>query len=297
MAEQRRYDPMVGLWKEFNRKKGRIERIKLRLKFVARQYQDRALPDGLIIGAQKAGTTSLYHYLRRHPGIGGVVPRPDGLEHYSKEVHFFDANHLKGVRWYRAQFPKRSEGKFVIEATPGYIHPRPASRMHALLPEAKLVLSLRDPVDRAYSRYQHLLREPRTEELLRDGEVLLSFRECVDWLLDGKTLKGDANRLLKSGHYAEELSHLYTLYPREQVHIVNFAELGQDPARVVAGILEFFELPPADLGPYDPVHVGGYTKRMDQETEARLREYFAPHNARLEELLGYSMGWSAPRSS
>jgi hypothetical protein len=161
--------------------------------------------------------------------------------------------------------------------------------MHALLPEAKLVLSLRDPVDRAYSRYQHLLREAGTE-------VLLSFRECVDRLLGGKTLKGDANRLLKVGHYAEELSHLYTLYPREQVHIVNFAELGQDPARAVAGVLEFFELPPVDLGPYDPIHVGGYTERMDQETEARLREYFAPHNARLEELLGYSMGWSAPRS-
>jgi hypothetical protein len=132
--------------------------------------------------------------------------------------------------------------------------------------------------------------------LLRDGEALLSFRECVERLLDGKMLKADANNLLKSGHYAEELSHLYTLYPREQVHIVNFAELGQDPARVVAGVLAFFELPPVDLGPYDPIHVGGYTERMDAETEARLREYFAPHNARLEELLGYSMGWSAPRS-
>jgi len=270
-------------------------RIKLRLKFFARQYQDRALPDGLIIGVQKAGTTSLYRYLRRHPGIAGVILRPDALPHHSKEVHFFDSNHQKSVRWYRAQFPKRSEGKFVIEATPNYIHPRPASRMHALLPEAKLVLSLRDPADRAYSRYQHLLRLPRTEHLLREGEVLLSFRECVDRLLGGNKLKGDANRLLTSGHYAEELSHLYTLYPREQVHIVNFAELGQDPARVVAGILEFFELPPEDLGPYDPIHVGGYTERMDAETEARLREYFAPHNARLEELLGYSMGWSAPR--
>ena len=296
MLEQRRSDPMVGLHKEFFREKSRFERIKLSLKFFARQYQDRALPDGLIIGVQKAGTSALYRYLRRHPGVGGVVPRPDALERHLKEVHYFDSNHQKSVRWYRAQFPKRSEGKFVIEATPGYIHPHPASRMHALLPEAKLVLSLRDPVDRAYSRYQHLLREPGTEGLLRDGEVLLSFRECVDRLLGGKTLNGDANRLLTSGHYAEELSHLYTLYPREQVHIVNFAELSQDPARVVAGVLAFFELPPVDLGPYDPIHVGGYTERMDAETEARLREYFAPHNAHLEELLGYSMGWSAPRS-
>jgi hypothetical protein len=284
---------MVGLWKEFHRKKSRFELIKLRLEFFVRQYQDRALPDGLIIGVQKAGTTAINQYLRRHPDVGGVAPRPDALQRHLKEVHYFDANHQKSVRWYRAQFPKRSEHKFVIEATPGYIHPRPASRMHALLPEAKLVLSLRDPVDRAYSRYQHLRRDE--EDLLRDGEVLLSFRECVDRLLGGKTLKGDANRLLKVGHYAEELSHLYTLYPREQVHIVNFAELGQDPARVVARILEFFELPPADLGPYDPIFAGGYTERMDAETEARLRDYFSPHNARLEELLGYSMGWSAPR--
>lgn len=287
---------LAELPKESDQEGSRFKRIKLRLKFFARQYQDRALPDGLIIGVQKAGTTALYRYLRRHPGIAGVILRPDAAPHHSKEVHYFDSNHHKSVRWYRAQFPKRSEGKFVIEATPGYTHPHAASRMHALLPAAKLVLSLRDPVDRAYSRYQHLLRQPRTEDLLRDGEVLLSFRECVDRLLGGKTLKGDTNRLLKSGHYAEELSHLYTLYPREQVHIVNFAELGQDPARVVAGILKFFGLPSADLGPYDPVHVGGYRERMDQETEARLREYFAPHNKRLEELLGYSMGWSAPRS-
>jgi hypothetical protein len=294
VAEQRRYDPVVGLRREFLREKTPLELIKSRLKFVARQLQDRALPDGLIIGVQKAGTTALYRYLRRHPGIAGVILRPDAARHHSKEVHYFDSNHQKSVRWYRAQFPKRSEGKFVIEATPGYIQPHAASRMHALLPEAKLVLSLRDPVDRAYSRYQHLRRE--SEYLLKDGEVLLSFRECVDRLLDGKTLKGDTNTLLKSGHYAEELSHLYTLYPREQVHLVNFAELGQDPARVVAGILKFFGLPSADLGRYDPIFQGGYTERMDQETEARLREYFAPHNARLEELLGYSMGWSAPRS-
>jgi len=294
VLERRRSDPMVGLREEFFRKKSRFEHIKLRLKFVARQYQDRALPDGLIIGVQKAGTSALYRYLRRHPGIGGVVPRPDALERHLKEVHYFDSNHQKSVRWYRAQFPKRSEGKSVIEATPGYIHRRPASRMHALLPDAKLVLSLRDPVDRAYSRYQHLRRDE--EDLLRDGEVLLSFRECVDRLLGGKTLKGDANRLLKVGHYAEELSHLYTLYPRRQVHIVNFAELSQNSARVMAGVVAFFELPPADLGPYDPIFAGGYTERMDAETEARLRDYFSPHNARLEELLGYSMGWSAPRS-
>jgi hypothetical protein len=287
---------MMGLWEEFNREKSRFERITLRLKFVARQFQDRALPDGLIIGAQKAGTTALHSYLRRHPGIAGVIPRPSALAQHIKEVHFFDKNYEKGVRWYRAQFPKRSEGGFIIEATPNYITPHAALRLHALLPEAKLVLSLRDPVDRAYSRYQHLVREPRTEGLLRDGEVLLSFRECVERLLGGKTLRGDAGRLLSRGCYAKKLSHLYTLYPREQVHIVNFAELSQDPARVVAGVLAFFELPPVDLGPYDPIFEGGYTERMDAETEARLREYFAPHNAHLEELLGYSMGWSAPHS-
>ena len=294
MPERQHSDPMVGLWKEFHRKKSRFELIKLRLEFFVRQYQDRALPDGLIIGVQKAGTTAINQYLRRHPDVGGVALRPDALQHHLKELHFFDRYYKNGLRWYRAHFPMRSERKFVIEATPEYIRPRPASRMHALLPDAKLVLSLRDPVDRAYSRYQHLRR--LQEHLLRDGKVMLSFHECVDRLLGGNTLNGDANRLLTRGHYAEKLSHLYTLYPREQVHIVNFAELGQDPARVVARILEFFELPPADLGPYDPIFAGGYTERMDAETEARLRDYFSPHNARLEELLGYSLGWSAPRS-
>ena len=112
-----------------------------------------ALPHFLIIGAQKAGTTSLASYLAAHPG---VVPSK------RKEVHFFDLNYEKGVDWYRSHFPiargqglrRRMRGRRMLtgEASPYYIfHPLAASRAFDLLPAARVIVLLRNPVDRAYS--------------------------------------------------------------------------------------------------------------------------------------------------
>ena len=115
----------------------------------------RPLPDFLVIGAQKAGTTALYAYLRWHPGITGPS---------WKEVSFFDRHWWRGEAWYRGQFPLRGRGRLVGEASPSYLfHPLAPERVHSLVPGARLVALVRDPVARAYSHYQHevaLGREP-----------------------------------------------------------------------------------------------------------------------------------------
>ena len=121
----------------------------------------RPLPDFLILGAQKAGTTALYSYLRKHPSIIGPS---------WKEVSYFDRHYARGPAWYRGNFPNklRTRGALVGEASPSYLfHPLGPRRVRELVPEARLVALLRDPVDRALSHYNHeraLGREPLSFE-------------------------------------------------------------------------------------------------------------------------------------
>jgi len=118
----------------------------------------RVLPDVVIVGAQRAGTTSCFRYVEQHPQVVGAI---------RKEVHYFDvdAKFAKGEGWYRAHFPttrelaalERSDGlrRLVMEGTPAYMFRDYApARMVALLPEAKLVALLRNPVDRALSNWK-----------------------------------------------------------------------------------------------------------------------------------------------
>src|SRR5947209_8592328 len=136
----------------------------------------RPLPNFLILGAQKAGTTALYAYLRWHPEITGPS---------FKEVSFFDRHYARGERWYRAHFPARRR-PFVGEASPSYLfHPLVPERVARLLPDARLVAILRNPVDRAFSHYQHevsLGREP------------LSFEEAVAH--EEERMRGEVERVL-----------------------------------------------------------------------------------------------------
>ena len=112
-----------------------------------RMKQSRVLPQAVILGAQKSGTSSLHYYLVQHPGV--VAP-------LRKEVHYFDLNLARGEAWYRAHFGLDGEPGVSIDSSPYYLyHPVVPARLHALLPGARLIVLLRDPVRRAYSHYWH----------------------------------------------------------------------------------------------------------------------------------------------
>src|SRR3954447_18625468 len=100
----------------------------------------RMVPDFLIIGAQRAGTTSLFHYLQRHPSV---------MQSSIKEVHYFDGSYNRGRRWYLSHFPLRratSGGRITGEATPYYLfHPTVPTRVAVDFPDVKLIAILRDP--------------------------------------------------------------------------------------------------------------------------------------------------------
>ena len=211
----------------------------------------RPLPDFLILGAQKAGTTALYSYLRRHPSITGPS---------WKEVSYFDRHYARGEAWYRGNFPNkaRTRGKLVGEASPSYVfHPLAPQRVRELVPEARLVVLVRNPVDRALSHYQHevaLGREP------------LSFEDAL--AAEDERLRGEEERLLADpryfsrewwshtyrarGRYAEQLERWLAVFPQEQLLIVPSDDLADDPAGAHARVLDFLGAPPQRLDELPP---------------------------------------------
>jgi hypothetical protein len=258
--------------------------------FSARSHQNRGLPGALVIGGQKCGSSSLYAYLAQHPQLAGVYSYPAYARKrwVEKEVHYFnqDSFYERGAAWYRAHFHYPRPGVINFEATPDYLtSARSPSRIHALLPEAKMIVSLRDPVARAFSAYQHTRRLRLTEKSLRET-LDLEFQQAGDPLAPRQNWD-----LLRKGRYAESLERWFTLFPREQFHIINFRDLVADPATTVAGIVDFLGLPQAPIDTGHTHNPGRYTEQMDPDLEERLREYFEPHNRRLEALLGYPMGW------
>ena len=251
----------------------------------------RPLPGFLILGAQKAGTTALYAYLRWHPGITGPS---------WKEVSYFDRHYRRGEAWYRGHFPLRAGERLVGEASPGYVfHPLAPERVRATVPMAKLIVLLRDPVDRAHSQYHHevaLGREP------------LSFDAAIE-AEPGRTA-GEEERMvnqpgyfshawwdhayLARGRYAEQLERWFAVFPREQLLVVASDDLASKPAETYAEILGFLGAPPHSLESYPRVYEQRYAE-LPAETRQRLAEHFAEPNRRLYELLGRDFGWTAPQ--
>ncbi len=264
----------------------------------------RLLPDFIIIGAQRGGTTSLYNYLAEHPGIGAAS---------IKEVHFFDTPHFKqGLAWYRAHFPTVAEKfyaerfqklKFITgEASPYYLfYPHAPARIAGALPGVKLIVMVRNPVDRAYSHYYH--------ELAGGAEQLSSFEEAIEQ--ESKRLAGVPEKMqederyysfnhrhfsyLARGIYVDQLRPWMSQFSREQILIIKSEDFYTDPAAIFKQSLAFLGLEsfPPTGGREDIFKRYNDTKppRMNTTTRKRLIEFFSPHNARLYEFLGRDFGW------
>ena len=151
----------------------------------------RLLPDFIIIGVQRCGTTSLYCNLVQHPNI---------FPAFVKEVHFFDIDFIKGINWYRPHFPSRlykyyitricKQGFITGEASPSYIIHRLAKRISKILPRVKIIILLRNPIYRAYSHYCHQVRKRRET---------LSFKHAIE--KEAERLNGEAEKILQNENY------------------------------------------------------------------------------------------------
>lgn len=254
---------------------------------------DGQLPDFLGIGVQKGGTTTLQRLLEQHPDL--FLPK-------QKELHYFSLHYGKGEAWYRQQFADARADQHCGEITPYYVfHPEAPARIHALLPKAKLILLLRDPVERALSQFAHSRRlglEPlELEQALKAEEERLEGAEEVLAADDGCHRSHQEHSYLARSRYEIQLERWLSLFPREQLFLCRSEELFEQPEQLWAELLAFLQLQDVPL----PLkgrksHVG--SRALDNratvrlaEIRADLREQLVDTYARLES--DYGLCWTS----
>jgi hypothetical protein len=263
----------------------------------------RPLPDFLIIGAQRGGTTSLYRYLCSHPEVAPAV--------LNKGIHYFDTNYGKSPRWYRSHFPtsmsralrcrRAGVGKSLTgEGSPYYIfHPLAPERIAQLLPEVPSILLLRDPIKRAYSHYQH--------EVARGFESL-SFEEALEH--EEERIAGEEDRMrrepsyvsfehqhhtyLSRGLYLSQIRRWHEHFSPERLLIIDSADLFRDTDSTYGRVLAFLGLVPRSLPRYKQLNAHGYSG-MSNRARSFLEHRLETPNRELEDYLGRSMHWSDGR--
>jgi hypothetical protein len=256
-----------------------------------------ALPDFLIIGAMKSGTTFLYNLLTRHPLVEPAA---------AKELHYFDnLIEEEDSEWYRRCFPQPrwEDGQRTItgEATPSYLpHPHAPERVAEVVPQARLIALLRNPVARAYSDYQQIARKNRVK---RTFEKTIKAKKVRQHGRGGKTSEredhvglDDNSKYLSRGIYVDQLMRWSRFFGDEQILVLKSEDLFERPQDTLKPVLNYLDLPDWEPEAWEKIpkkrnKSKSDEQKMDPATRRRLEEYFEPHNRRLYDYLGVDLGW------
>ncbi|MGB7891933.1 MAG: tetratricopeptide repeat protein [Microcoleus sp.] len=239
------------------------------------------VPNFIIIGSQRCGTTSLYTYLAQHPQI---------LTPIKKEMDFFSWHFDRGIDWYLAHFQPIPEGEEFLtgEASPSYFDYREApERLYSLFPEAKLIVLLRNPVDRAISQFYRLTGlnwEARSLDRVISDEVE-RLSQNPEYIIGE-----EPGNYLARGRYIEFIKNWRNFFPPEQLLILKSEDFYSGAATTVKQVLEFLDLPEYQLSEYQNANPGSY-QPINESVRDRLSDYFRPYNQELEEYLGRQFDW------
>lgn len=254
-------------------------------------------PDFLIIGVKKGGTTSLYRNLVTHPRIEPCL---------TKEVDYFNRYFKKGTNWYRSHFPlilfkkySAKVGKEFItgEATPTYIyHPHVPKRIKKILPNVKLIVILRNPVDRAFSHYNmavlHKNENLRFEEAIENEHKRIEGEfERMENDEDYFSFNFQTYSYLQSGMYADQLKLWYESFSKEQILVLKSEDFKKNPQMIFDQVFDFLNLSNWKIKKYKKFSQSSRNKKMNSDTRKKLIEYFKPHNEKLYRLLGKDFDW------
>jgi len=257
----------------------------------------RTLPNFIIIGSSKSGTWAIHNYLLQHPDV----------DYSARNIHFFEYAYSNKISWYKSHFPTKLYKSLVesihkrkclmSEHTSTYLHhPLIPQRVKDGIPDVKLIVSLRNPIDRAYSNYHMFVRigtEKRTFEdavfselkrieIIKENDNFQiknpNFSNCVEF------------NYLRHGTYVDKLENWLKFFRREQFCIVENKDLSKNPQQVLDKIFEFLNVPHFKLRQEERWNVGKY-KKMKESTRKTLEDFFKPYNERLYKLLGQNFSW------
>jgi Sulfotransferase domain len=258
----------------------------------------RMLPGFLIVGGQRCGTTSMARALSQHPAMFSTA--------LHQEVHYFDQGYGRGLAWYRSHFPLRARAQLAaraagaapvaFESSPYYMfHPLAADRIARDLPGVRLIVLVRDPVERAISAYTHeKARGFETETFERalelEPERIAGEREKMIAQQGYDSFHLQHNAYLTRGQYIEQLERLEAIFGRDRLHVVDSHEFFERPAQAYAAVVDFLGLPAFEGAVFDQ-HNARPRSPMPGDLAARLDEHFRPYDERLASWLGRTPEW------
>jgi hypothetical protein len=255
-------------------------------------------PDFLIIGAQKAGTTSLYRYLSQHPQI---------LENNTwKEIRYFDLpeNYGQGLGWYLGHFPYKFQkgNKLTCDASPSYLYfPQIPKLIRQDLRTIKMIAVLREPVSRAYSAWQmyHSFSDNPNENLKAIADKR-SFAEAIEQELSPESnIAKYPYDYIDRGKYVEQLENYYNYFDRDNILVLNIEQFRKDLGTVLGCVCDFLNIERFSKNEIDNLNnqkhnTGKYKFSKTPEDKEKiefLKSYFTPFNERLYTLLGTHYNW------
>lgn len=226
------------------------------------------MPDFMILGVTKCGTTSLYEYLSQHPKIAGSK---------KKELHYFEGKEKKDIKWYQKQFPQNVGDALIGEASPGYFWKNKClERILRHCPKTRFILIFRDPVKRIVSEY--LRRTSR-------GKEKESFEKAI---LRANT----KNAYLNAGCYVSHLERWLRYFPESQFKILILEDLINNPEDEVNKVFTFLKLNEYKLPTYKQYNSTKKKLEVKPEVIERLKAFYAPYNKKLEAYLRRTLPWS-----
>ena len=254
----------------------------------------RVLPDFFVIGPGRTGTTSLFHYLDQHPSLSKSA---------YDELGFFDVNFHLGFHWYRSLFPSiltkfriklKTNFFMTYDVTPSYVRrPWIARRIKKLFPNSKLIIILRNPIDKTYSHYYLSTTSGETRNF--EEVIKKDMDDISKWNINSKDDNYFATKVenskLARGFYVEQLLPWFELFPKNQILIISSEELASNTKNVMSEIFKFLNLPDYKIPNIEKVNVSKYSK-MNPDTRKILIDFFKPYNEELSNFSNIDFEWN-----
>jgi len=253
----------------------------------------RLLPNFIIVGAVRCGTTSLYYNICEHSCV---------LPAAYDEIGFFDSNYELGINWYKSMFPTKFKRKKIElktgicitgEDTPFYFWDKKSiERIKREIPKIKLIILLRNPIDRAYSNYYLGVRL---------GSESLSFEDSIkkeiELLEKNNDIESDGiekflrpRSYIAKGLYHHQIKNWFKIFSKDQILVLSTENLAKNPHQTLEQIFNFLDLPNEQIKNLQNRKVANYQK-MNKDTRQFLKKLFEPHNVKLFKFLDKKFDW------